>query len=47
VRVPRDAGVGPAKVTLSFPDWTEHPVAPATFEVPIRDTPPSQENPKR
>jgi hypothetical protein len=35
VGVPDEAGNGKAKVTLSFPDWREGEVAPATFEVPI------------
>lgn len=26
-----------AKVTLSFPDWKEGKVAPATFEIPVVD----------
>jgi hypothetical protein len=37
VRVPKKAGKGKAKVTLSFPDWPEGHVAPATFEVPVVD----------
>jgi hypothetical protein len=37
VRVPDEAGLGKAKVTLSFPDWAEGQVAPATFEVPIAE----------
>jgi hypothetical protein len=44
-----------AKVTLSLPSWKENPVAPATFEIPIKDAPPKssrqpgsvQENPKK
>jgi len=35
VRVPAEAGEGKAKVTLSFPDWKEGKVAPATFEIPV------------
>jgi hypothetical protein len=35
VRVPDDLGKGIAKITLSFPDWKEGKVAPATIEVPI------------
>jgi hypothetical protein len=35
VGVPSEAGK--AKITLSFPDWREGKVAPATFEVPIVD----------
>jgi hypothetical protein len=37
VRVPEEAGVGKARVRLSFPDWKEGHVAPATFEVPVVD----------
>jgi hypothetical protein len=35
VRVPDEAASGKAKVTVSFPDWKEGEVTPATFEVPI------------
>jgi hypothetical protein len=35
VRVPEQAGNGKAKVTLSFPDWKEGKVIPATVEIPI------------
>src|SRR5262249_5731679 len=35
VRVPAEAGKGKAKVTLSFPDWKEVKICPATFELPI------------
>lgn len=35
VRVPDEVGQGKATITLSFPDWKEGKVAPATFEVPI------------
>lgn len=31
-----------AKVRLSFPNWKENPVAPATFEIPIKDAPKSR-----
>jgi hypothetical protein len=42
VRAPTDAGLGKAKVTVSFPAWKQGKVAPATFEVPIIDkSPPS------
>jgi len=37
VRVPDDAVQGKAKVTLSFPDWKEGKVAPATVEIPIME----------
>jgi hypothetical protein len=33
---------GKGKLTLSFPDWKEGKVAPATFEVPIVDAPPGK-----
>jgi hypothetical protein len=39
VQVPAEAGQGKARVTLSFPDWKEAAIAPATFEVPIVDSP--------
>jgi hypothetical protein len=42
VRVPEEAGNGKAKVVLSFPDWKEARVAPATFEVPVSDAPPPE-----
>ena len=35
MRVPSEAGNGKAKVTLSFPDWKDSNVTPATYEVPI------------
>lgn len=35
MRVPDNAGSGKAQITLSFPDWKEGQVVPATFEVPI------------
>jgi hypothetical protein len=47
VRVPENAGTGMAKVTLTYPGWKDRPVAPATFEIPIKDAPPKQEAPKR
>ncbi|HEY8747850.1 MAG TPA: hypothetical protein VIM11_07740 [Tepidisphaeraceae bacterium] len=37
VRVPPEAATGNAKVTVSFPAWKQGNVAPATFEVRIRD----------
>jgi len=37
VRVPGEAGGGKARVTLSFPDWKEARVEPATFEIRITD----------
>jgi hypothetical protein len=42
VRVPDEAGNGKAKVSLSFADWKEGHVAPATFEVPIGDPEPKK-----
>ncbi|MCI0357844.1 MAG: hypothetical protein L0211_05070 [Planctomycetaceae bacterium] len=38
MRVPENAK-GKAKITLSFLEWKEGNVAPATFEVPIEDPP--------
>jgi len=35
VRVAEAVGAGKVKVSLSFPDWKEGNVAPATFEVPV------------
>ncbi len=35
MRVPKAAGKGKAKVTLSFPDWKEGKVAPVTVNIPI------------
>jgi len=35
VRVPDEAGNGSAKVTVSFPDWKEARVAPATYRLRI------------
>jgi hypothetical protein len=35
VRVPKEAGLGKAKVRLSFDAWKGGLVAPATFEIPI------------
>jgi hypothetical protein len=36
-------GKGKAKVTLSFPDWKEGKVIPATVEVPIVESRPTKE----
>jgi hypothetical protein len=35
VRVPEEAGIGPAKVTFSFDSWKEVRVAATTIEVPV------------
>jgi hypothetical protein len=43
VRVPAEAAIGTAKITLSFPDWKEFKVAPATIEVPVGEPKPSQQ----
>jgi hypothetical protein len=40
VRVPKEVGKGKAEVVLSFPDWAGAKVAPATFGVPVVDSPP-------
>jgi hypothetical protein len=39
VRVPDDS-VGKAKITVSYPGWSEGNVAPAAFEIPIAETKP-------
>ena len=38
MRAPDAAGKGAAKVTLSFPDWKEGKVIPATVEIPIMES---------
>jgi hypothetical protein len=38
VRVPDEAGLGIAKMTMSFDDWKAGKVAPATVEIPIVET---------
>jgi hypothetical protein len=35
VRVPDEAGLGQAKVTISFDAWKEGQVAPTTVELPV------------
>jgi hypothetical protein len=35
VRVPAEAGLGNAKVTLSFPAWKEGNVATSRLELPV------------
>jgi hypothetical protein len=37
VRVPDEAGLGMAKVTLSFDSWKEGRVVPATVEMRVVD----------
>lgn len=37
MRVPDEAGTGKAKLSLSFPDWKEGKVTPATFAVLIEE----------
>ncbi len=37
MRVPEEAGLGTAKMTMSFDDWKEGKVAPATVEIPVID----------
>jgi hypothetical protein len=41
VRAPDGVGLGKAQVKLSFADWREGKVAPATFEVPVVDPEPT------
>jgi hypothetical protein len=42
VRVPPEAAIGKARVTLSFDDWTEGKVSGATVEVPVVDAGPNR-----
>jgi hypothetical protein len=35
VRVPDEAGIGKAKVTVSFPGWKTSKVTPAVFEMQV------------
>jgi hypothetical protein len=42
VRVPDEAGIGMAKVAVSYPNSKVGPVAPTTFEIPIKDPPPKK-----
>jgi hypothetical protein len=35
VRVPAEAGIGKAKVTVSFPEWKEEKVEPITYEIEV------------
>jgi hypothetical protein len=44
VRVPDAAGKGAAKVTLSFPDWKEAKVIPATAKIPIMERNQTKDN---
>jgi len=37
VRVPAEAGVGKAKVTVSFEDWKGGKVQPVTFEIEVTE----------
>jgi hypothetical protein len=40
VRVPEEAGLGTAKITMSFPEWKEGQVAPATVEMRVVEAEP-------
>jgi hypothetical protein len=37
VRVPDEAGLGVAKMTMSFHEWKKGMVEPATVEIPVVD----------
>jgi hypothetical protein len=41
--VPDEAGLGMAKVTVTFPDWKKGRVAPATVEIPVVDAKPKKD----
>jgi hypothetical protein len=47
VRVPAEAGLGNAKVTLSFPAWKEGNVAAARLELPVVDEPKKAPDPRQ
>ncbi len=47
VRVPEQAGLGKAKITLSFRDGNEGKAAPATFAIPIVEAQPKHKLEKR
>jgi hypothetical protein len=47
VRVPDEASSGKAKVTLSFAEWKEGKVAPASFEIPIVEPEPKKQEPTK
>ena len=47
MRVPDDAGLGIAKMTMSFNDWKEGKVTPATVEIPVVDTKAEKKGGKR
>ena len=38
MRVAEEVGKGKVKVTLSFADWKDGKVAPATYELPLDDS---------
>jgi hypothetical protein len=42
VRAPAEAGVGDAKVTVSFDAWKEGKVAPSTFTLRVREPGPDK-----
>jgi hypothetical protein len=44
VRVPNEAGIGKARVTLSFEAWQEGNVKPVTVEVPVVDAGPGEQD---
>ena len=43
MRAPLEAGLGKAKVTVSFPDWKDGKVAPVTFDLLIVEAAPKAE----
>jgi hypothetical protein len=42
VRVPDEAGDGPAKVTISFNNWMDGNIARSTFELAVVEPKPKQ-----
>lgn len=45
VHIPEDAVIGKAKVTVQFTAESKHPIAPATYELPIVDAAPAAKKP--
>jgi hypothetical protein len=40
--VPEESGLGMAKVAVTFANWKQVPVAPATVEIPVVDAEPGK-----
>jgi hypothetical protein len=42
VRVPEEAGLGKANMKMSFADWKEGKVIPATVDIPVLEQKPEK-----